>query len=238
MMQPNPRNLLTKIGLEQPLVGFYDAPNPAPFEPLVRPGPGRGACVFSFFESWLSGETLHITEDNHGCGGAGYWLCGIERRSRERFVSFLVDDEGLKASHDLMNQWLDVRQGYQQENPHLLIGPLKSEQYAFLRSVTFYVNPDQLGVLMLGAQYHSAPDDPPPVIAPFGSGCSQLAPLFADLCSPQAIVGATDIAMRRHLPPDVLAFTVTRPMFEQLCALDEDSFLYKPFWRDLMRARG
>jgi hypothetical protein len=44
--------------------------------------------------------------------------------------------------------------------------------------------------------------------------------------------------MRRHLPPDILTFTVTRLMFRQLCALDERSFLYKPFLRRLKTARG
>jgi len=65
----------------------------------------------------------------------------------------------------------------------------------------------------------------------------QLVTLFEDLGIPQAVVGATDIAMRQHLPPEVLAFTVTRSMFEQLCALDEKSFLYKPFWKRLTTAR-
>jgi len=64
-----------------------------------------------------------------------------------------------------------------------------------------------------------------------------LLPLFADLAVPQAIVGATDIAMRQWLPPDALAFTVTRPMFERLCELDERSFLFKPFLQRLQRAR-
>jgi len=32
--------------------------------------------------------------------------------------------------------------------------------------------------------------------------------------------------------------TVTRPMFEQLCGLDERSFLYKGFWKDLVNTRG
>ena len=54
----------------------------------------------------------------------------------------------------------------------------------------------------------------------------------------QAIVGATDIAMRQYLAPELIAFTVTKPMFEQLCALDETSFLYKRFWQDLRKARG
>jgi hypothetical protein len=120
----------------------------------------------------------------------------------------------------------------------VLLGPLRVEGYPYLKSVTFLANPDQLSVLLLGAQYHSAPGDPPPVIAPFGSGCMELIPLFEDLDRPQAIIGATDIAMRHYLPPDLLAFTVTRPMFQRLCGLDERSFLHKPFLERLRKARG
>ena len=65
----------------------------------------------------------------------------------------------------------------------------------------------------------------------------QLVPLFDDLGVPQAIVGATDIAMRQYLDPDLLAFTVTKSMFEQLCGLDDKSFLYKRFWKNLRKAR-
>ena len=74
----------------------------------------------------------------------------------------------------------------------------------------------------------------------FGSGCGQMAALLGDLGSeiPKAMVGATDIAMREHLPSDILAFTVNRPMFRQLCELDEGSFLYKRFWERLRRARA
>jgi hypothetical protein len=103
--------------------------------------------------------------------------------------------------------------------------------------VTFWVDPDQLSLLILAAQYDSAPSDPAPSIAPFGSGCMQQAALFDDLEAAQAIVGGTDIAMRRHLAPDRMAFTVTKPMYERLCALDEDSFLGKRFWRALQKAR-
>jgi hypothetical protein len=236
-MQPDPSNLIERTGLTTPLIGFYDAPDPAPFAPLATPGPGKPTCVFGFYRQWLKGKTLHITARNFGCGGAGHWLCNVSSRSREGFVRFLVDDEGLKSSHSLMSQWLDHHTSYQQEYPHILIGPLQEDQYRYLKSITFYVDPDQLSLIMLGAQYHHAPGDPPPVVARFGSGCMQQVVLFDDLSIPQAIVGATDIAMRQYLPPDVLAFTVTKPMFEQLCALDEDSFLYKPFWGRLTKAR-
>ncbi len=114
--------------------------------------------------------------------------------------------------------------------------PLHPGQYAYLKTVTFYVNPDQYSILALGAQYYGAPDGPIPVLAPFGSGCAQLVSLFDDLHTPQAVTGATDVAMRQHLPADILAFTATKPMFEQLCALDERSFLHNPFWQRLRKA--
>ena len=237
-MQPHPGNLLRRIDLSIPPVGFYDAPDPSAFAPLVEPVSGKRACTFSFWQNWLNGETLHITRDNYGCPGAGYWLCRVETMSRQDFVKFLVDGEGLRASHDLMNQWFDQLGGYKQQHAHLLIGPLQEQQYEYLRTVTFYVNPDQLSILMHGAQYNHRPGAPLPVLAPMGSGCGQLAAVFDDMRIPQSVIGTTDIAMRQHLPSDILAFTVTRSMFEQLCELDERSFLYKSFWQNLRKVRG
>jgi hypothetical protein len=75
------------------------------------------------------------------------------------------------------------------------------------------------------------------VTAPFGSGCSQLIGHFRDLTDPSAIIGMTDIAARRFIPGSLLAFTVTKPMFEQLCSLGERSFLFKSFWKELKQRR-
>ena len=85
-MGPDPTRLLNKIGLTTPLIGFYDAPDPSPFAPLVRPGMGRGRCVFGFYQQWLGGKTLHITREEYGCRGAGHWLCDITVRSLDEFV--------------------------------------------------------------------------------------------------------------------------------------------------------
>jgi len=233
--QPDPSFLCTRIGLERPLIGLYDAPDPGPFAPTVHPEPGE--CVFASFQRWQEGVTLHLTRDTFGCGGAGRWMCGVQTGPKEDFLSFLVDGEGLKASRELMERWIETSRPYAAEHPHILIGPMKRDLWAYARSITFFVEPDQLALLMLGAQYHSDPDDPLPVIAPFGSGCSLLL-RFHDLSIAQALIGATDIAMRRHLPPEVLAFTVTREMFRRLCSLDERSFLDKPFLKRLRKARG
>lgn len=237
-MMPSAANLLSRIGLETPPIALYDAPDRAPFEPLFAPQAGRHACVFAFYGEWLAGRTVLITADNPGCGGAAYWLFGKEGRSRAEFIKFLVDTEGLRASHDLMSQWLDRHRPYHPEHGQVFIGPLRGDQYEFVKTISFYVTPDQLSALVLGAYYNHAPADPPAVIAPFGSGCMEILPLFEDLHRPQAIIGATDLAMRSVLPPDTLAFTVTKPMYEQLCALDEKSFLYKAFLKNLRRSRG
>jgi hypothetical protein len=232
---PDPARLRERLDIRLPLIGFYDAPDPALFGPLVEPGPGQ--CVFCAYKDWLEGKTLHLTRERYGCGGAAGSFFGLQTRPREEFVKFLADDEGLKASRGLMEKWLEVRRTYRAGNDHLFIGPLREGAWAFARSVTFLVDPDQLSALAIGAQYRTAPEDPPPVIAPFGSGCSQLVP-FPDLALSQASIGSTDIAMRQYIPPDILAFVVTRKMFEELCALDERSFLYKPFLERLKKARG
>ncbi|MGC9324549.1 MAG: DUF169 domain-containing protein [Desulfomonilia bacterium] len=237
-MADDAAKLLERLGIQLPLVGFYDAPDTAGFEPFVTPDPKKHMCVFSFYQNWLKGETLLITKDNFGCGGAGTALCSVATRTREEYISFLVDTEGLKASHEIMGMWLDQRETYSPQHPYVLIGPVRKDAWSHLKTITFFVNPDQLSALILGANYHSAPGDYPPVIAPFGSGCMELVTPFQDLSIPQAIIGATDIAMRAYLPPDILAFTVTMPMFGRLCSLDEKSFLYKPFLKNLKKARS
>jgi hypothetical protein len=43
------------------------------------------------------------------------------------------------------------------------------------------VNPDQLSLLIHGAEYNNVSVENPPVITAFGSGCGQMAALLGDL---------------------------------------------------------
>jgi hypothetical protein len=235
-VQPDVSPILERLSIREPLIGFYDAPDSAPFEPLVVPK-GR-QCVFKSHEDWKRGKTLHLTKEKHGCGAMH--LLGVGERSREDLVAFLCDEEGLKASHELMNRWLDSAPHYEPRHEHILIGPLQPGEYGYLRTVTFYANPDQLSVLTAGAIYYSRPDDLTPLVSRFGSGCMQLAALFDDLEAPQALIGALDQAARGDLDPCTLAFTVTKPMFELLAlwAANPRSSLYNRFLDTLLRARG
>lgn len=232
-MQPNPDNLLKIAGITTPLIGFYDVPDTKAFEPFTKPK----HCIFSTYNDWVTGKSALISKDKFSCPGAGYWLCGIKSQPRNTFVTFLAEKEGLKSSKEIINQWLDNQKPYRQKHEHIVIGPLKKEQYDHLKTITFYVNPDQLSLLMMGAEYHNSSIKNHQVITKFGSGCSQFAALFEDFSIAKAIIGSTDIAMRHYLPIDILTFTVTKSMFKRLCELDEDSFLYKTFWDKLKKAR-
>lgn len=237
-MSPDSSKLIAQLDITIPLMGFYDSSGTEGFSPIISPDPGKHMCIFCFYENWLRGETLVITKENFGCAGAGNCLCNIQTRTQKDLVKFLKDGEGLKATHEIMNKWVEYRTPYEQQYPYLLIGPLRDDKYDLVKTITFFVNPDQLASLIIGANYKSVPGDIPAVIAPFGAGCMELLPLFEDLNIPQAIIGSTDIAMRQHIPPDIMAFTVTKPMFEQLCDLGEESFLYKPFLKNLKKARA
>jgi len=238
--QPDPSALVAALDLQTPLLGFYDAPDPEAFAPLVGPNPGagRGPCVFHFYRCWLKCETLHLTAANFGCGGCGRAFFGVQMREREDFIDFLWKDEGLRASRELMAGWVDNAPTYAPQHEHVLIGPLKPALAQYLRTVTFWVEADQLSVLQHGAYHHHAWGEPDPVTVPFGSGCSELVVHFRDLDRPQAAIGGTDVAMRHDLPAGVLAFTVTVPLFAQLCTLGADSFLGKGFLTRLRKARG
>lgn len=237
-MQPDASYFLDRAGIQTPLIGFYDAPDPSAFGPLVRPAEGQWACIFMFYKAWLQGRRLHLTSDNYGCGGVGTYMFGVETRSRQEYIDFLYGEERLKASGEIMGEWLDEIPCYRPEHPHIIIGPLQPDAYEHLQTVTFLINPDQLSLLVTGAHYRHSGFSPPQVTAPFASGCGLFGPAFADLDRPGAVIGATDIAVRQFLPSDILAFTVTRPTFEQLCALDEKSFLNGPFWTQVRKKRG
>jgi COG2043 family uncharacterized protein len=233
LMHPDPSELIRILEIDVPLIGVYDTDNPEAFEPLVRPK----HCIFECYESWLSGQSLCLRRDDHGCGGAGFWLFGVETLVRESAVRYLTWGEGVRVTSEMTEAFLDQVPPYSPTNSHVIIGPLKKDNHDSLRSVTFFVTPDQLGMLLAGCHYEGDLDAAAGVTAPFASGCSQLLTAVISDSEPKAIIGATSTVLRRFLPPHLLALVCNPTMFARLCRLDKDSFLYKSYWEALRRVR-
>lgn len=234
-MNPDPTYLLTKTRITTPLIGFYDLPDPSFFEPFAKPN----QCMFESYDAWLDGGYICLSADQFSCRGGGYWIGGTEFATREKFGRGLNQREGFKESDPLMCQWLENQPPYLIKNGYVVIGPLKEDYSDYLKTVTFFVNPDQLSLLLMGCHYRDASANGESVTVPFGSGCGLMAAMFGDLESPhpKAVIGATDIAMRHHLPPNLLTLSVNRAMYKQLCELGKDSFLEKSFLERLNKYR-
>lgn len=217
-------------------VAIYDAPDSVH---VARTVPVK-RCIFDNYQDFQSGASVMLNQASKGCPGCSYWMLGKGGfPSKDAMVTFLTQKEGLRENARLTVAWLDAHPTSAPQNGNILIGPVRNELASYLRTVTFFVNPDKLSILVYAAHYHAHPDDPAPVLAPFGSGCGVMYSMFPDLSRAQAAIGATDIAMRQHLPPDILAFTVTVPMLNRLLRLDDGhSFLDKPFMKRLSAARA
>jgi hypothetical protein len=143
--------------------------------------------------------------------------------------------EGLKASADLALAAIQSGTTPTPSFDTVLVGPLRVDQWPAVRSVTFLVDPDRLAAVMTLAAYWS-PDDV--VAAPFGSGCSFLWKSLGPGEGPLAIIGGTDVAMRRFLPTAILTLTVAPSHFAKMLTAPEDSFLDREWWNELMDTRG
>jgi Uncharacterised ArCR, COG2043 len=229
--------LIGKLRLTTPLIGVYDARPSAAFAPLIETE--GTTCCFAHYPRWLEGETLVLSRGGAGCQGA-YRALGLEKTYPPHMAHFLTDGvgapkgEGLKATPEIAQEVLDRARPLEVSSGYILIGPLRLEQWDVLRSVTFFVDPDRLGAVMTLAGYWSADSV---VSAPFGSGCSLLWRELVEEGRDRAVLGATDIAMRRHLPPNILSLSVTPQRFEQMVSFPDGAFLNRPWWNDLMDSR-
>ena len=228
-MQPDSSRLRSEIKLEYPEIGFYDAPNMKLFKPLME----THSCVFSCFEEWLKGKTLHLSKDNFGCTTCGRVLAGYNGVSKEKLLEF-KENSGARSSQEINNALLGSRHVYHNQHEDIFIGPLKEEAWDHLKTVTLFVDPDQLSSLMTIAYYDCQEGDPPPVVAPFGTACSHFVPAFKDINAPQAVIGSTDMMMRRYIPSKVLSFTMTRPMYERICNRGKSSLSLGDFFQKMI----
>lgn len=229
--------LMKKLRLTTPLLAVYDATPSDAFAPVFEPEGDE--CCFSYYDRWLAGETLALKKSGAGCKGAHRAL-GIEQGTPPFMAHFLTDGEGapkgegLRATAEIAQAFIDRGRPPVPASGGILVGPLRLDQWDRVRSVTFLVDPDRLAALTTLAGYWSANNV---VAAPFGSACSFFWKSFNEQEGVLAIIGGTDVAMRRHLPTAIMTLTVEPGHFARILTVPDGSFLDKEWWNELMDVR-
>jgi hypothetical protein len=238
--------LMGVLRLDTPIVALYDCPPDPTFGPIVE-AQGR-ACCFAYYTRWAAGTTVVVRRGDSdfatpkdGCPGMQRAF-GFAESYPPWMASFLTDGangapmgEGLKASPELAQQFLDRSRAPQPRGDTLLMGPLRPERWDDVRTVTFFADPDRLSALMTLAAYWSGREDE--VATMFSSGCGLMWRELANQDRDRAILGCTDIAMRRHLPPEILSLSVSPARFARMVDYPETTFLDREWWNELLHAR-
>jgi hypothetical protein len=107
-----------------------------------------------------------------------------------------------------------------------------------IKSVTLFVNPDQLSALVILANYTDPDKDN--VVIPWAAGC-QVIGIFGyremEREHPRAIIGLTDISARNAVRPtlgkSVMSFTMPWTLFQKMEQSVESSFLQRESWQSL-----
>ncbi len=171
--------MTSKLRLTTPLIGLYDTNPSTEFEPLTE-AKGR-TCCFAYYNGWLQGRTVVFRSGSqsfgnpkHGCPG-GQNAFGLGEGYPPFMAHFLTDGkgapmgEGLKATPQLAQEFLDNSKPPKLSGDTILIGPLRLDQWNTVRSVTFFVDPDRLAALMTLAAFWSS--DPDFIHAETGQEC-------------------------------------------------------------------
>jgi hypothetical protein len=243
--RPTPRQtpeaierLCLHLRLSAPIVALYDAPPGPQFDPIVEPD--ETTCCFAYYERWVAGETLLLKRGGPGCPG-GHRAFGLEKTTPPFMAHFLTDGvgaptgQGLKATPEIGRALLDQARPVDVEGDLVLVGPLRANQWDAVRSVTFFVDADRMSAVTTLAGYWSTKKDV--VVAPFASGCASLLRALGEYDEDRAVLGGLDVAMRRHLPEGLMTLTVSPARFAKMLTFPEASFLFRPWWEELMRQR-
>ena len=123
---------------------------------------------------------------------------------------------------------------------YVVIKPLDlaDPQKDAIKSVTFFVDPDQLSALVILAN-HTDPQREN-VCVPWAAGC-QVIGIFAyremEREHPRALIGLTDISarntVRASLGTNLMSFTAPWPLFLEMESNVDSSFLHRQTWREL-----
>lgn len=222
----------------------------------------RYGCVAAMLSAAAKGRTVAFDRKTFGCSGGGVGLgfgnCyenfpgGIGEFLSTGNAVFAKTDFGQKMMKVLpqiekgerylknpaiAEQMINSTPIWNIKEKYVVFQPLENvPEYGKPQVVIFFANPDQLTALCVLANY--ARTSAENVIAPFGSGCQQIGVLVykeGEAEHPRAVIGLTDITVRKFFAKDILSFSVPYKMYLEMESNVNGSFLDSEEWQDILR---
>jgi hypothetical protein len=164
----------------------------------------------------------------------------VKKIGNKRMAEYFMHGEGFKKSPELVGKFLENLPTMEVPSKYVIFKPLRDlAEDEKPVDIIFVANPDQLSALITLVNYDREENDN--IIAPFGSGCSQIgihAYKEAKSEKPRAVLGLTDLAARKDvrgiLGKDTLTLTVPYRMFLEMEANVEGSFLERSLWKSMI----
>jgi len=162
---------------------------------------------------------------------------GVAENASKEFADNFLAGERYQESPELVKQWIDELPITDPASRYVLFKPLDEVDPAreTPATVVCVADADQLSALVILANY--ARRGMENVIIPWAAGCQTIGLLpFREGQSdnPRAVVGLTDISARKYvrklLGAEYLSFAMPWPLFLEMEANVEGSFLERPPW--------
>lgn len=221
---------------------------------------GSRGCVSALMFSAAKGKTAVFSRKTYGCpgGGAGlgfgnpyknfpggieYFLstgnkefCGSEiGKNIVKNMPMLVDGEGYQKTPEAAKKFIESLPLVDIPFEYVIYKPLENlSANEKPEIVVLLVNPDQLSALAVLANYSRGTDN---VITRFGAGCQQTGIMAYKEClsdNPKAIIGLTDISVRKIFDKDILSFAMPYKMYLEMEGDVDGSFLQKTEWTHIL----
>ncbi|TYO93937.1 DUF169 domain-containing protein [Desulfallas thermosapovorans] len=219
-------------------------------------------CVAAMLNGAAKGKTVVFDRKTFGCLGGGVGLgfgnqyehfpggiesflstgnkefCNTEMgKNIVRNIPALEHGEGYIKSPELARKFIDSLPMRDIPEKYVVFKPLDQvTEEEEPKNIIFLVNPDQLSALVVLANYARETNDN--VTVQFGAGCHQtcLIPYHeGESDNPRAVIGLTDISVRKQFEKDILSFTVPYKMFLEMESNVEGSFLDRDVWQKVLQ---
>ena len=199
-------------------------------------------CIYRTIPKILAGESFVFAKGNCSCsgfdhntglvdempntpGGFGIFLAqGSDQQWTPPGEKFKCDPATAEAMWDHLPK--DVMEGYD---------ALKFEPYREGMEpdiVVAFCGADQLSALVVLHGYDKPEYDR--IIATTVSGCASMVRIPLNEMKrekPRAVITATDLAARKFVDEDEVAFAVTGPEFNRMLSVTEECFFHSPVWK-------